>query len=103
MNPLTSFPGTAYRWLSIHPEKSTITFTHHEIERTENRHRIADHVTGQEEGQNAQVHKRGRANLQAMGRAAAFAVDIEPKFALRVFVAEVHFAGRGIHTLSDQD
>src|SRR5437763_5672174 len=71
----------------------TVTFSHHEIERTQDGHHIADRVFGQHPGQDAQVNEGGRADFQAVRRSTPLAVDVKAQFALRVFGAEINLAG----------
>jgi hypothetical protein len=60
-------------------------------------------MAGQHCGQHAQVHKRGRANLEAMRRAAPFAVDVKAQFALGILRAGINFSGRRVPSLRDGD
>src|ERR1043166_9991083 len=65
---------------------------HDKIQRAENRDHVATHMAGQEVREHAQVHKRGRANLQPVRRPSSLAVDVKSQLALGIFGAEINFA-----------
>src|SRR5436190_5308850 len=54
-------------------------------------------------GQHAEVHKRRRADFEAIGRAAAATADIKAQLALWIFSAEIDFARRRVDALCDHD
>src|SRR5205814_5549772 len=60
-------------------------------------------LPGQDVGQNAQVHKRWGADLQAIRSAAAFAVDVKSKLTFGILVGKINLAWRRIDSLSDID
>src|ERR1017187_10096419 len=82
---------------------SPVTFAHDKIKRAENGDGVADHVAGHEGGKDAEIAKRGRADFQAVRRAAAFAVDVKAQLALGILRAKKDFAGRRVDALGDED
>ena len=72
-------------WLSV-------AFAHHEVQTAKDGHYIAQQTTRKKLGQNAQIHKRGGANLQPMRHTAALAANIKPKLPLWVFGCKINFS-----------
>src|ERR1019366_2194159 len=89
-------------WFAIFVNVLAVAFAHDEIERTQHDRHVADHAAGQQFAKDAKIHEAGRADFQAIRRAAALAVDVKTKFALRIFVAEINFAGRTIHAFGHE-
>src|SRR5688572_29224602 len=85
----TSLPGNGQAFLCPAIQKSAVTFPHHEVQRAQNGGHVADHVAGEKFGADAEIHERRGTNLEPIGYAAAFAVDVESEFALWIFVPEI--------------
>ena len=78
---------------------SSVAFAHHEVQTAEDRRPRRSSCAGQQLRQDAEVHERGRANLQPVRHAAALAVDVKAQLALRILRAEINFARRRIDAL----
>src|SRR2546423_14132843 len=77
---------------------SSVAFAHNEVQTAEDGHDVAERTAGQKFGQDAEVHKRGRADFQPVRHTAALAVDIKSKLALRIFGSEINFARRSVES-----
>src|SRR5690606_26142060 len=84
-------------------KKSAVCFSHDEIQAAEDGDDVADHVTREDFGKNAQVDKRGSADFEAVGDPTALAVDVKSEFTLGVFRSEVNFSGRSVDALGGHD
>src|SRR4051794_4954688 len=80
-----------------------VALSHHEIERAEDRYRVAHHVARQQVGENAQVHERRRADLEPMRRPSPFAIDVKAEFAFGVLSGKVNLTRRRGHPLRDKN
>src|SRR5690348_3012011 len=77
---------------------SSVAFSHNEVQTAENGDNVAHHAAGQEFRKYAQVNERGRADFQAIGHAAPFALNVKAKFTLWIFRSEINLARRRIES-----
>src|SRR3954468_17055792 len=83
--------------------KSSVAFTHDEVQTAEHGRNIAHHATGKKLWQNTQVYKRRRPYFQTARHTAALAIDIESQFAFRVFGREIDFSRRRVEPFGDEN
>src|SRR6516225_2482746 len=81
----------------------SVAFAHDEVQTAQHRRHIAYHAAGQKLGQDTEVHKRWRPNFQPIWHAAASAVNVKAKLALRIFRSEIDFAGWRIEPFGHDD
>src|SRR5437867_869885 len=81
----------------------SVAFPHDEVQTAQHRGHVADHAARQELWQNTEVHKRWSANFQTIRHAAASAVDVKAKLALRIFGREVNFPRRRVESFRHHD
>src|ERR1051326_4403645 len=75
---------------------SSVALAHDEIERAQDADDVADHVTREQPGEDAEVDEGRGPDFEPVGRASAFAVDVETELALGGFGPEIDLAGRRV-------
>src|ERR1700731_4376430 len=71
---------------------SSVAFAHDKVQTSEHRGNVAHHAARKHFRQDAQIDKGRRADLKAMGYAAAFTVDVETELAFWILRREINFA-----------